>query len=93
MQAFPHSADYRHFLSELRAARVSAGITQQELANRLGVHQTVISKAELGVRRVDVVELRAWLAALDVSLAQFITKIDVRLSRHSRPPVLKKART
>ena len=76
MQSFPHSADYRHFLSELRAARERAGLTQQQLADKLRVHQTVISKAELGTRRVDVVELRVWLEALGVPLARFVATLQ-----------------
>jgi len=64
MQSFPHSAEYRHFLDELRAARDAAAMTQEALASKLRVHQTLISKGELGTRRVDIVELRAWLRAL-----------------------------
>ena len=92
MQSFPHSADYRHFLTELRAAREAAGVTQQELADKLRVHQTVISKGELGTRRVDVVELRVWLEALGMPLAEFVAKLDARLGRHTKVPTLNRQR-
>lgn len=77
-----HSAAYQHFLVELRAARELAGVTQEELAHRLGEHQTLVSKVERGIRRLDVIELRAWLMALDTQLGQFVGRLDDRLQRH-----------
>ncbi len=58
-----HSPRYRQFLQRLRAARVAAGLTQAEVARRLGKPQSFVSKSENGERRVDAVEL-ADLAAL-----------------------------
>ena len=55
--------EYQQFLLRLRAARTSAGLTQIQAAERLGVPQSFISKCESGERRVDVVELQ-FLAAL-----------------------------
>ena len=92
MQSFPHSAAYRHFLTELRAARESVGMTQAALAERLTVHQTLVSKAELGTRRVDVIELRVWLGALGMSLPDFIGRLEARLNRHNRLPPMKRTR-
>jgi transcriptional regulator with XRE-family HTH domain len=45
-------------LSRLRQARIDVGMTQVEVAEKLGVRQTFISKVELGERRIDPVELR-----------------------------------
>jgi transcriptional regulator with XRE-family HTH domain len=54
-------ASYRHryaqFLGRLRQARVEAGLTQVEVANRLKRPQSFVSKIESGERRVDAVEL------------------------------------
>ena len=55
-------------------------MTQQQLADALGVHQTVVSKAELAVRRIDVIELRAWLQALGLSLVEFAAKLEARFA-------------
>jgi transcriptional regulator with XRE-family HTH domain len=49
--------EYRRFLVRLRAAREEAGLTQVDVATKLGVEQSWISKVERGVRRLDVVEL------------------------------------
>jgi transcriptional regulator with XRE-family HTH domain len=44
-------------VQRLRTARIEAGITQQQLAKRLGIPQSLVSKMEIGERRVDAVEL------------------------------------
>lgn len=49
---------YKNFLVRLIAARKQAGLTQVEVAKRLGRAHSFISKCELGERRVDFVELR-----------------------------------
>jgi len=49
--------EYRRFLARLRAAREGAGLTQAQVAARLKVPQSFVSKCESGERRVDVVEL------------------------------------
>lgn len=49
--------EYRRFLVRLRAAREGAGLTQVEVARRLRVPQSYVSKSESGERRVDAVEL------------------------------------
>ena len=51
------------FLKRLRQAREDAGLTQVEVAGRLGRPQSYVSKCESGERRVDVIEL-AWFAQL-----------------------------
>lgn len=51
------SARYSQFLVVMTQARRDAGLTQSQLANRLGKPQSYISKAERGERRIDVIEL------------------------------------
>ena len=48
---------YSRFLDAIIAARKSAELTQQELAERLGRPQSYVSKYERGERRLDVLEL------------------------------------
>jgi len=52
-----HSPEYRDFLVRLRKARKDAGLTQSEVANKLGREQSYVSKCESGERRVDITEL------------------------------------
>lgn len=49
----------------MRAAREARGITQQELARRLGKPQSFVSKAEMGERRLDVVEYLHFMRAIE----------------------------
>ena len=49
---------YKRFRNRLVQARKEAGLTQVEVAKRLGRPNSFISKCELGERRVDLVELR-----------------------------------
>ncbi len=51
------SQQYRKFLDRLRIAREDAGLTQEQVAQKLRVEQSWVSKVERGVRRLDVVEL------------------------------------
>ena len=44
-------------LERLREARRAAKLSQEEVAERLGVRQTFVSKIELGERRIDPIEL------------------------------------
>ena len=55
---------YRTFLDCLIEARRAAGVTQVEVAARLGKPQSFVSKVERGERRLDVVEFTTWAQAL-----------------------------
>ena len=54
-----HSAPYKRFLREVKAMRLEAGLTQEQLAKKLRQSQTYVSKSESGERRLDLVE---WLS-------------------------------
>jgi transcriptional regulator with XRE-family HTH domain len=51
-----------------------------DLAKRLGVPQSFVSKYESGERRLDVLELRAVCVALKISLKQFVRRLEEALS-------------
>ena len=65
---------YRRFLALLRAAREDAGLTQAQVAKRLGRTQAWVSKCELGERRVDFVELEDFARAYAKAVAYFGTR-------------------
>ena len=56
MGAVLRSPGTRALLAALREARLEAGLTQAELAARLGRPQSFVSKVEAGERRLDLVE-------------------------------------
>ena len=60
-------------LAELRRLRESSTVTQEELARRLGITQSTLSKCERGERRIDVSELRRMCIALGTSLGAFVS--------------------
>jgi transcriptional regulator with XRE-family HTH domain len=69
-----HAKRYEVFRCRLRRARVEAGLTQEQVAERLRRPQTWVSKCELGERRVDFVELEEWAAACGKGLEYFGTR-------------------
>lgn len=72
--------EYDVFLRSLRDAREAAGVTQVELADRLGMTQSAVSKCERGERRLDVIELRKWCQALRLPLRDFVATLERALS-------------
>jgi transcriptional regulator with XRE-family HTH domain len=78
------SKDYESFLGTLRRVRLDAGLTQNDVADRLGWTQTQISKSERGERRLDLVELRNWCHALGMTLPAFVQLLEPQLSKPPR---------
>jgi transcriptional regulator with XRE-family HTH domain len=69
-----HSEEYQALLSLLRDARDRSGVSQVELAERLGRPQSWVSKIEIGERRLDLEELRQMCEALDIDLVKLVRK-------------------
>ena len=65
----------------LRRARIEAGLRQIDLAERLKVPQSVISKYEVGERRIDLLELRAICTALGLTLPDFVYQLEEMLGK------------
>lgn len=64
----------------LRQIRQDKGIRQVELAEKLGVPQSYVSKYESGDRRLDVLELRRICSAMDIPVKEFIQELENRLN-------------
>lgn len=60
----------------LREFREAQGLTQRDVAKRLGVPQSFVSKYESGERRLDLPELRQVCEAIGVSLEDFIRRFE-----------------
>jgi transcriptional regulator with XRE-family HTH domain len=74
--------EYRLFLSFLKEARQNSALTQIDLAKKLKVTQSFVSKCERGERRIDVIELRRWSRALGFSLVDFVGVFEAYLKKH-----------
>lgn len=69
--------EYALFLRHLRNSRKNAGLTQEQIANRLNQTQSFVSKCERGERRIDVVEIRAFCHAMEISFSEFVRQLEV----------------
>lgn len=81
MEKSIYSREYAAVLRLLRAARESSGITQVDLAKRLKVTQSFVSKIERGDRRLDIVQLRSLCKIFGVSLLDFVKQLEDELDR------------
>ena len=76
MEKSIYSAEYQRLCSLLRELRHEVGLTQVQVAARLGVPQSFVSKYEAGERRLDVVELGHVAGVLGVSLRDVLDRLD-----------------
>lgn len=52
------------------------GLSQEAVAERLGLHKQFVSRVELGERRLDVVEFADMATALDLDPADLLAGMD-----------------
>ena len=71
-----YNNEYRSLISKLRELRVKKQLTQVQLAEKLGVDQTLISKIETCERRLDVIELKNICSALNEPFVEFIASLQ-----------------
>ncbi len=64
------------FCQVLKEVRIKAGLSQYKLADILGTTQSWISKCERGERRIDVVELRMFCQAFQISSDEFMKMLE-----------------
>lgn len=69
----------------LRGLREEAGLVQTALGERLGRGQTYVSNVELGIRRLDLVELRDYCVGLGVGIQELIKQWEARIDRAGAP--------
>jgi len=78
------SADYKLLINALKEVRISAGLSQRELARRLGKPPSFVNKIELLERRLDILEFIAIANALDVPAEALLLKLAAVLPNELR---------
>lgn len=64
---------YATLIERLAELRKTRKVSQVELSRRLGKSQQFVSAVERRVRRLDAIELYAWLRAIDEDPVKFIS--------------------
>ena len=65
----------------LQTRRKKAGLTQRQLAALLDKPQSWVCRHERGDLRMDYMELRTYLQALDVSVVSFVSALERKLAK------------
>jgi transcriptional regulator with XRE-family HTH domain len=77
MQKSQHTRQYERLLKALRQARKGAGLTQLDVAERLGSYASYVSKCESGERRIDVVELAEFCRLYGIKLRELLKSVGI----------------
>lgn len=73
------SSAYRQLVGAVVNARKAAGLTQRQLADRLRRPQNFVGRVETEQRRLDFIELLAWLKACDVDAEEAVLALAKRV--------------
>jgi transcriptional regulator with XRE-family HTH domain len=71
-----YTDEYGKVLALLRQAREAAGLSQVELAKKIGVSQSFLTKMERGDRRLDIIQLRTICQKLGMTLPAFVRQLE-----------------
>lgn len=63
----------------LRDLRLAANLRQEDVAERLHVPQSFVSKYEGGERRLDILELRCLCQLFGLNLQEFVSRLEEKL--------------
>jgi transcriptional regulator with XRE-family HTH domain len=66
---------YRGMIERLVALRHDAGLTQRDVAERLGEPRAYVSKIEQCQQRLDPLQLVEWLRAINADEKKFLTEV------------------
>jgi transcriptional regulator with XRE-family HTH domain len=67
------------FVQVFTELRNKKGLLQTDLAKKLNVHQSFISKIETGQRRVDIIELREICRHLNTNIVDFCKAFERKI--------------
>ena len=69
------SPDYRAAIQAIKAARIERGLSQREVAKRIGKPVSFVNKIELIERRIDIIEFIQVCRALEIAPGSLIEQI------------------
>jgi len=72
------------FRELLKESRIAKELTQADVATRLGLPQSYVSKYESGERRLDFIETTEVCKALGISLEDFVAAFLAKLAKGGR---------
>lgn len=75
MTTSTHTQRYKKFCQLLAEARIKKGLTQTQVAAKLGKPQSYVSKYESGERRLDVVEFLDVAKALKIEIKKLFQNL------------------
>lgn len=78
--------DYNKLLGLLYQLRASSGLRQTDLAERLNVPQSFISKLESGERKLDILEFIVYCETFNMNPIEIFTKL-VNLVHETKPKI------
>lgn len=78
-----HDPVYRSFCASMRQLREAKGLTQRDLAEKMGEARSFVWKTETGERRLDAVELVRWCLACEADPVAVLKQIQT----HVKSPV------
>lgn len=84
-----YTREYAALLRLLRSKRKESGVTQVDLAKKLGMTQSAYSKLERGELRLDIIQLRTISMLIGSNLPEFVAGLEKEL----RSPTKKKAKS
>jgi len=67
-----HSREYKALLQIIREAREASNVSQEKIAENLGITQSQFSKLERGERRIDVLEFHRIAQAIGLSTVELV---------------------
>jgi transcriptional regulator with XRE-family HTH domain len=66
----------RSFGDRVRLLRVAAGLSQEELADRSGLHRTYISSVERGQRNISLANIHSIADALSIDVRELFERVS-----------------
>lgn len=78
-RTYKHKSQQAILINLLRELRLQAGLKQVDLASRLDLPQSFVSKYEAGERSLDILELREICHALNLPFLDFTKLLEDRI--------------